>query len=233
MRVHSFIHFAHEGIGAISDWIAINGHSHSSTNFHLGESLPDINDFDMLVIMGGSMSVNDEEIYPWLVEEKKFIKQAIDDKKLVLGICLGSQLISNALGADVSFNIHKEIGWYPLRIIKNGNKIADSLPDNLITFHWHGETFELPEGAVRFAESDGCENQGYTWGDNVIAMQFHMEFTQQMIEGMLAHLENDLIPEQYIQNKDNIRAHVNNCNLNNELLADILDEFTSSFKEIN
>lgn len=231
MRVHSLIHLAHEGIGAISDWIAINGHTHTTTNLHLDEPLPSIDEFDMLVIMGGAMSANDEYIYPWLKPEKEFIKESISSGKLVLGICLGSQLISAALGAKVEYNIHQEIGWYPIWIKYQGHKAIECFPPSLVTFHWHGETFDLPEGALLFAESYGCTNQGYTFGDNVIAMQFHMEFTEKMIKSMLDNYESELNPELYVQNRENIMSHINNCNLNNELLLDILDAFAGHYSQ--
>ncbi len=228
MRVHSLVHLPYEGIGAISDWIALNGHTHTCTHLHLGEHLPSIDDFDLLLIMGGAMSVNDEAKYSWLISEKVFIKESIIAGKLVFGICLGSQLISSALGAEVNYSIHQEIGWYPISIKHQGNKAIEFLPPTLVTFHWHGETFDLPEGAIPFAESDGCINQGYTFGENVIAMQFHMEFTEEMIESMLNHYESDLNPELYVQNRENIMTHVNNCNLNNELLSDVLDAFAGT-----
>jgi len=228
MRVHSLIHLPQEGIGAISDWIALNGHTHTCTHLYLDESLPSIDDFDMLMIMGGAMSVNDEDRYSWLKPEKLLIKESIKVGKLVFGICLGSQLISAALGAEVNYNIHQEIGWYPIWIKYQGNKAIECLPPTLVTFHWHGETFDLPAGAIPFAESDGCVNQGYSFGDNVIAMQFHMEFTEEMIESMLNHYESELNPELYVQNRDHIMSHVNNCYLNNELLADVLDAFAGT-----
>jgi GMP synthase (glutamine-hydrolysing) len=194
----------------------------------LDESLPSIDDFDMLMIMGGAMSVNDEVRYSWLKPEKLLIKESIKVGKLVFGICLGSQLISTALGAEVNYNIHQEIGWYPIWITYQGNKAIECLPPTLVTFHWHGETFDLPAGAIPFAESDGCVNQGYSFGDNVIAMQFHMEFTEEMIESMLNCYESELNQELYVQKRDHIMSHVNNCNLNNELLADVLDAFAGT-----
>jgi len=114
LRIHYFQHVEHEGLGSIEEWIRSSGHSSRATKFFEKTDLPELTDFDWLIVMGGSMSVNDEGEYPWLSDEKKFIKKAIDAGKTVLGICLGSQLVSSALGAQVYKNQEKEIGWYDI-----------------------------------------------------------------------------------------------------------------------
>ena len=114
LRIHYLQHVTYEGLGSIEEWISSSGHSLTVTRFFESTDLPEMSDFDWLIIMGGGMGVNDDKLYPWLAEEKKFIRQSIDAGKTVLGICLGSQLVSTALGAKVYPNKEKEIGWFDI-----------------------------------------------------------------------------------------------------------------------
>ena len=116
MRIHYLQHESHEGLGCIEDWAKRKGHLITSTKFYEDSKLPDLSAFDFLIIMGGSMGVNDEDKYKWLKSEKDFIKRTINSKKPVLGICLGSQLIADALGAKVYPNKYKEIGWMDIKM---------------------------------------------------------------------------------------------------------------------
>jgi GMP synthase (glutamine-hydrolysing) len=135
-----------------------------------------------LILMGGSMSVNDD--LPWLRREENCIREAVKRGVPVLGVCLGAQLIAKALGARVSSSPVKEIGWAP--VYWTGAAASDRLfaglsgPETL--FHWHGETFDLPAGAELLAYSDGCARQAFRVGNNVYGLQFHLEVTPSMIE---------------------------------------------------
>jgi GMP synthase-like glutamine amidotransferase len=156
------------------------------------ERIPDHTDYDILIIMGGPMSVNDEDIYPYLKEEEKLVKDFIASRKKILGICLGAQIIAKALGAKVYKGPKEEIGWYPIELTSNGLK--DPLMQKLAlhpnggdfwkrfrVFHWHGETFDMPEGAVRLASSELYPNQAFRYGKGVYAFQFHIEVRKEMI----------------------------------------------------
>ncbi|WP_200821297.1 type 1 glutamine amidotransferase [Oceanicoccus sp. KOV_DT_Chl] len=114
MRAHYLQHVPFEGLGSIETWLHTAGYDISSTKLYAAESLPALDGIEMLIIMGGPMSVNDEEQYPWLGNEKTFIQQAIDSGIPVLGICLGAQLIASAMGAKIFANPVKEIGWFPI-----------------------------------------------------------------------------------------------------------------------
>jgi GMP synthase-like glutamine amidotransferase len=166
MRLHSLEHEPFEGLANIEVWAKNRGHSISRTLLFNNEELPDIDDFDWLVIMGGSMNIYEEEKYPWLREEKNFIAEAIAGKKIVLGICLGSQLIADVLGGNVSKNKYKEIGWFPVSLTADAKNspVFSTLPRKFAAFHWHGDTFKIPPGAVRIAESEGCANQAFEYG---------------------------------------------------------------------
>jgi GMP synthase-like glutamine amidotransferase len=176
MKVHVLQHVPSEGLGSIEEWLQKIGATVTFTYFFESAALPAVQGLDLVIALGGPMSVNDETDLPWLRAEKKFIREAIDNSKAVLGICLGSQLIANALGARVSANLHKEIGWFPVTAVQH-SKDTFQLPASVNVFHWHGETFEMPQGAVHLARSAACENQGFQWGRRVIGLQFHLETT--------------------------------------------------------
>ncbi|MBU0964972.1 MAG: gamma-glutamyl-gamma-aminobutyrate hydrolase family protein, partial [Proteobacteria bacterium] len=156
MRAHYFQHVPFEGLGSIALWLAAAGFEITSTRFFASAELPDLNMIDLLVVMGGPMSVNDEAELPWLVLEKRFIREAIEAGKPVLGICLGAQLIASALGARIYPNPVKEIGWLPIQGISANDSAVFRFPETEKVFHWHGETFDLPAGAIRLAKSEGC-----------------------------------------------------------------------------
>lgn len=155
-------------------------------------------DYDILVIMGGPMSVNDEGKYPFLKEEERLVKDFISKGKKILGICLGAQMLAKAIGAKVYKGPKEEIGWYPIEL--TGDGIKDPLMQKLAihpgvgdlwrkfkVFHWHGETFDMPEGAVRLASSELYPNQAFRYGKAAYAFQFHIEVRKEMIEEWLKH----------------------------------------------
>lgn len=224
LRIHYFQHVPFEGLGSIEEWIKSSGHLLSSSMFFKSEKLPEIESIDWLIIMGGSMSANDETHYPWLKDEKKFIRQAIDSDKTVLGICLGSQLLSAALGAKVYANKEKEIGWFEIELSKaaqTGDLFFD-MGNKLKVFQWHGDTFDLPENAIHLASSDACLNQAYVYKDKVLALQFHLETTPDSLLEML----NGGIGEgmgKYIQNETEILKGIDFCIPAKQNLFKLLD----------
>ncbi len=166
-----------------------------------GAPLPAHDDFDLLVVMGGPMSVHDEREYPWLKLEKQFIEHALRAGKRILGICLGAQLLADVLGARVYRAKEKEIGWFPVR--KRPEAIvspwASGLPDSFLAFHWHGETFDLPAGAVHLAETDVCSNQAFEIDGRVLALQFHLEVTPDSVRQLARHCAGDLDRAPHVQ----------------------------------
>jgi GMP synthase-like glutamine amidotransferase len=205
MRAHYLQHVPFEGTGSIEKWLDAAGYAISCTRLFESPIFPGIEEFDLLVIMGGPMSVNDESLFPWLVQEKQFIQNAIRAGKRVLGICLGAQLIANAMGSRVYPNGVKEIGWFPVQALDSGNVSVFRFPPSLKVFHWHGETFELPSGAVRLARSEACENQAFQLGTSVIGLQFHIEATPETALELILNCRSDLQPSEYVQSEEDIR----------------------------
>jgi GMP synthase-like glutamine amidotransferase len=184
------------------------------------------NEIDLAIIMGGPMSALDEEMYSYLTEEKAYIRDLINNKTPILGICLGAQLIAEALGSKIYNNQDKEIGWFPIKFTDSADR-GFELPETLTVFHWHGETFDLPEGAMHIAESEGCKNQAFQIDSNVIALQFHLEMTPQSVDEMIQNGSADLGTGKYIQSADEIRdLTVNNYRAANQIICNALTYLT-------
>jgi len=206
MRAHYLQHVPFEGLGSIESWLKKSGYEITSTKLFDGPDFPDLRKIDFLIVMGGPMSVNDEDKLPWLAAEKKFIWDTIAKNKPVLGICLGAQLIANVLGASVYPNKAKEIGWFSIHGIVTNDKSIFEMPASLKVFQWHGETFDLPAGAVRLAKSDVCENQAFQIGTSVIGLQFHLETTPEAARALVSNCGDDLVEAPYIQTDQEIMS---------------------------
>ncbi len=230
MRIHSIEHEPFEGLANIAVWAKKKGHTITRTLLFNGEELPDISKFDWLVIMGGSMNIYEEEKYPWLREEKSFIAEAIASKKIVLGVCLGAQLIADVLGGKVSRNKYREIGWFTVTLTKEAknSRVLSKFPGKFIAFHWHGDTFDIPSGATKIAESQACPNQAFELG-RTIGLQFHLDYSAKSIEMMLENCANELVDGKYIQTSDEIMSQMNNVQEINKLLNLLLDDIEKEF----
>jgi GMP synthase-like glutamine amidotransferase len=201
MRVHVLQHVPFEGLGTIEPWLARRGDTVAWSRLHAGAPLPASSAFDLLVVLGGPMSVNDEGTLPWLAPEKRCVAAAIDAGKPVLGVCLGAQLIASALGAKVFPNREREIGWHPVERVEAAASSAFDgvLPARIDAFHWHGETFDLPPGAVHLARSAACEHQAFAIGDRVLGLQFHLETTPAAARALIEHCRADLAAGRFVQ----------------------------------
>jgi len=200
-KVAIFQHAQGEWIGSMTDWFADKEFQLHTYRLDLNEALPTVEQFDWLLIMGGPMSAYEEDMYPWLVAEKQLIKQAIEADKSVLGICLGGQLIANAMGADVYRNSDHEVGWHGMT---KTNACATWMPDNLVPLSWHYDCFDLPNGAIPFASSAITPNQGFKLGDNVWALQFHLEAQGSTVSDFLALDDEGLPIGEYVQTEAEI-----------------------------
>ncbi len=200
MKAQVLQHVGFEGLGSISQWLVDQKAIIAYTRFFEADPLPPPGSADMIIVMGGPMSANDEEKFPWLKSEKQFIRDAIILGIPVLGICLGAQLIASAMGAAVFRNPVKEIGWFPVRSTPTAEGCFE-LPKEFMPFHWHGETFELPAGAVRLAKSDACENQAFQINRNVLGLQFHLETTFESASAILENCRAEIVQGPYIQSE--------------------------------
>jgi GMP synthase-like glutamine amidotransferase len=187
MKIGVLQHAAFEGPGEIAAWAALHGHSLDIHHLYQGDRLPEIDSFDLLVVMGGEMNVYQDRDYPWLKPERQLIHSTLEQGKKIVGICLGSQLIADALGSRVRQNAEYEIGWFPLAFTPGGRETFPALPAGATVLHWHGDTFELPPGATRLAASPGCPEQGFVIAKKCLGLQFHFEvdpaLAKQMVEG--------------------------------------------------
>lgn len=205
MKVQVLQHVPFEGLGSIQTWLADRGAVTQWTRFFETPSLPSVQAVDFLIVLGGPMSVNDESVFPWLASEKQFIQQVIAADKPVLGICLGAQLIANAMGARVYPNARKEIGWFDVEQVgTSGGHFL--FPQTLPVFHWHGETFDLPPGAIHLARSAACAHQAFQLGERVIGLQFHLETTPDSAMAMIAHCGDELIEGPFVQSAVTLQA---------------------------
>ena len=205
MRIHYIQHVPFEGLGSMEPWFTNNGHTITRIALWNGDAFPSTDDLDVLVIMGGPMNVYDEPLYPWLAPEKAFIQQAIHNQKIVIGICLGAQLIAAALGAKVYRNPLEEIGWFPVQIAPSLSQwLKKTLPAEMTVFHWHGDTFDLPGTAINHISSTPCAHQLYTCGDRILGIQFHPEATPAAVLAMVDHEGEELSAAPYVQDRETI-----------------------------
>lgn len=225
MRIHYLQHVPFEDLGMMESILIDSGHSLTCTKLYRTYNIPSIHDFDYLIVMGGPMGVNDEAAYPWLYDEKKFIEDAIRQKKPVLGICLGAQLIAQVLGAKVYPNKYRELGWFDIELSQavNNTILADVFPEKTSVFHWHGDTFAIPDDAIHIAKSEACLNQGFVYENRVIGFQFHLESTPQTVKNLLLNCSDEIDGSKYVQAEKNILSNDDRFSNINSLMSRVLD----------
>ncbi|PXV62179.1 GMP synthase-like glutamine amidotransferase [Dysgonomonas alginatilytica] len=230
LRIHCLIHVSFEGIGHIESWAKKHNYHLSYTYLFEEVSFPSKDEFDMLIIMGGPMNIYEEELYPWLVPEKKFIREAIESDKTVIGFCLGSQLIADVLGGKITSNKDKEIGWFPI-VLTDEAKNTPIFPNqdlDFSVFHWHGDTFSLPQNSVKLASSRGCGNQAFLYNERVVGLQFHLEVTPESLDEMIKNGKSELQDGKYIQSAQEMKNNTHFISQCNDLLENILDQLSKN-----
>lgn len=232
MKLHSFQHVPFEGLGIIADWADAHGHQVSVTRWYEEDTPPDMEAIDWLVVMGGPMGAYDEEQYAWLRDEKRCIEQAINQGKVVIGVCLGAQILANVLGACVYPHTQKEIGWFPIELSETGQQspLFHSFPPRLEVFHWHGDTFDLPHGAVHIARSAVCENQLFIYEERLIGLQFHLEMTQAGVEAIVHHCADELVDAPTIQQPGEMLARSDHIVALNGVMQELLNQVAAQVK---
>ena len=225
LHIHYLQHVPFEGPGFIESWALMRGHRLTATHLYAGHRLPATDELDWLFILGGPMNVYEESRFPWLAREKRFIGEALREGKVVIGVCLGAQLLACVLGAKVTRNPCVEIGWYPVQKASQASQssLSGFLPDSFPAFHWHGDTFEIPRGAVHLARSEACENQAFAFDERVVAFQFHLESTRESVENLIHSCPEDLAEGPFIQSPLHMLADLGRFRAINDLMADIFD----------
>ncbi|MBF9220872.1 type 1 glutamine amidotransferase [Hymenobacter ruricola] len=226
MRWHCLQHLPDEGPGHAADWLAAHGHALTFTKlFEPNLTFPALADFDGLLILGGAMSVHDEDVFPWLRAEKAFIREALRVGKITLAICLGAQLVAEALGGEVRPNHTPEIGFWTVRFSAKSleHPLLRGWPEKAVVLHWHMDTFTVPPGAVRVGMSAATATQGFVWGDGVIGLQFHPEMTVEMVEQLMAFEHHEHAEEQeFVQTAGQIRSKLKSVWKGRKLLEALL-----------
>ncbi|GMT45046.1 MAG: amidotransferase [bacterium] len=209
MKIHILQHVSFENPGTILDWAEERKFPVGFTQLFQQEKLPETDEFDLLVVMGGPMSLADTKKYPWLDQEKAFLKKCLYANKKMIGICLGAQLLAETLGAKVFPGNKKEIGWFPIQ--KNDTSDHEILKlfteETLPAFHWHGDTFNLPGNAVRLFLSQATGNQAFVWNNQVFALQFHWEVKPENVHRLLENSAADLTGGPFVQQPEEMLAN--------------------------
>jgi GMP synthase-like glutamine amidotransferase len=229
MKIYYLQHEKHIGPGTLASWAESRNISLLPVELFNGDyEIPDTENADALVVLGGSMNVYQEAEFPFLKDSKSIIRSFIDAGKKVLGICLGGQLISTVLGAAVTKNDYLEIGWWEVQV-RPGGYFSEFSPMPFL-FHWHGDVFELPEDARLWASTGISSRQAYTVGDNILALQFHPEVDETVIDTFIENDSKRTVPEAgsglYSQSADEIRElSAEYLPENKKLFFSLLDNF--------
>jgi len=233
MRILCLQHVPFEGPAALADWAQTRGHTIRCHPLYENTPPPGLESFDFLLIMGGPMNIYEEAKYPWLATEKTLIRAAIDAGKYLLGICLGAQLIADALGATVAKGAQTEIGWFPIHPTSECPAWC-RLPASLPVMHWHGDRFEIPKGATRIAASEACDHQGFAYGERVLAWQCHLEATPESLAALTAACGDELTGGRYVMTAERLLAEpAETYAAMQKALFDILDRMTAALEVID
>lgn len=234
MRIHYLQHVPFENPGSILVWANEHGHTVTSTQLYKEHLLPRQQDFDWLLVMGGPMNVYEEGRYSWLAAEKIFIAESVAAGKVVIGLCLGAQLIAVVLGGKVTQNPDKEIGWLPIQLTEEArlSPLFAFFPQRPIVFQWHGDTFStLPEAAKCIATSTACKHQAFVYKKRVFGFQYHLENTPEIIGDLIYNCRAEMIAGSYVQTPEELLAHPERIKQNNQWMHSFLTQLERMDRE--
>jgi GMP synthase-like glutamine amidotransferase len=226
MRIHVVQHVTFEGAGLIGEWAEERGHDVTS-QLALTEEYPDPLALDLLCVMGGPMDADDAVASPWLHAEKRFVVECIAAGRLVIGTCLGAQILAEVLGGAVKRNPLPEVGWWPVRKTEAAGfePLVAGWPDELVVGQWHGDTFDLPAGLESLYSSDAAANQAFVFDGRVVGLQFHIEWTPEGLAAILAECPEDCASGGlYVMSAEQMNALApEHIAANRKLTMDLLD----------
>lgn len=232
MRLHWIQHVPFEGLGHIETWARKRDFTITGSMMYGDPVFPETGEIDLLVVMGGPMGVHDTSVFPWLLPEKKFIEKAIKDGVKIVGICLGAQLIADVMGAEVKKNHEKEIGWFGLSPEKEyGGLFSGIFNHSPEVFHWHGDTFAIPEGCSLICSSDACINQAFEYEGRVLGLQFHLETTRESALSLIDNCRDEILAGgKYVHSEQDIMSGLSRFEKINIILEDVLDRLVFGIK---
>jgi GMP synthase-like glutamine amidotransferase len=233
MKIHYLQHVPFENPGSILTWAKEKGFPVTDTKLYAKETFPKTKDFDWLIIMGGPMNIYEEEKYPWLITEKLFIQKAIEENKVVIGLCLGGQLIADILGGRVVKNPCTEIGWFPVTWTDRALSYSwfSHFPKEAVVFEWHGDTFtDLPEEVVLLAENEACKNQAFQYKNRVFGFQFHLENTLEIINNLIENCSDEMVPGKYVQTAEELVSRREYMEQDNQWMTRFLSKVAALYE---
>ncbi len=231
MHIYSLEHDHKDEPVYIATWLEKYNYSLNRVLLYNGDPFPDPDQVDFLIIMGGLMNIYEENDYPWLIYEKVFIRAVIDSGVPVLGVCLGGQLISSALGGNVTRADIPEFGWHTVRHVPINDELLlqevnvsgqPVFPDEITVFQWHYDTFSIPPGAVHLYSSDACKNQAYIYNSRVIGLQFHPEMDITTIREFMSLSKEKMTEDGLLEVHDNILSRIQLFSYGNEFVSGLL-----------
>lgn len=222
MNILALRHYEFDDVNVFSSWAHEQQHDLKVCEAWLGVDMAWLDWMDMLLILGGPMGVYEEDSYPWLKKEKHFVQEAIHLDKKILGICFGAQMLAEVLGGRVYPHTYKEIGWHQVQRTQEIHPWLSELPEKFVTMQWHGDTYDLPEGASLLATSAACRNQAFAYGERIVGLQFHLEMTKTGIENAVKHWSHELQDKSFIQSADSIEQQLPRCEESARMLRQIL-----------
>lgn len=208
-RFHCLRHVNFEGLSAIQRWLDQQGYPIQTTNVRNGDTLPPVDDFDALIILGGPQSARQLDQHPYLYQEIEFIQSVLATNKPMLGICLGAQLIAHALGAPAEKSPEPEIGFFDCELTEAGKQdpVLGPLGTPFLVQHYHADMPGLNQQMELLATSQGCPRQAFKYGDQVYGFQFHLEIDRNQAERMIEHAGDDLTQQRpFIQSAAQLLA---------------------------
>lgn len=225
MNILCITHANFETPGTIQEWALNNNYNFKIEKPYRGEILSSIDNFDFLIIMGGPQNIQNLKEYPYLITEINLIKTAISKNKKILGICLGAQLIGEALEVKSLSSPEKEIGVYPINLTVEGmsDPLLQNMPKSFPVIHWHNDMPGINDKCILLASSPGCPHQIIKYRNNVYGFQCHLEMTLKCIKKMIAAAPEDLTPSKFTQTKEEL-LNQDYTSINNSMLQ-ILDQF--------